>query len=138
MKAVVDTNVFVSGFLSPFGRPAEIVRLVLSAKVQLLYDARILSEYREVLSRPHFHFHAENIETLMAQIRKDGIQVAAEPLPHPLQDVSDEMFLEVAYSGGAECLITGNSRHFPPKQCRGIRVFDPAGFIAYYQKKTRS
>ncbi len=135
MKAVIDTNVFVSGFLSPFGRPSEVLRIVLSGKVQTLYDSRILSEYREVLSRPKFHLKKENIEILLDQVKLEGLYVVAEPLRNPLKDPSDEMFLEIAVSGGAECLVTGNLRHFPPKKHEGIYLLDPAGFMDYYQKR---
>jgi len=135
VKVVVDTNVFVSGFLSPFGRPAGVLRLVLSGKVGLLYDIRILSEYREVLSRPKFHFKKENIEMLLEHIQMEGQFAVAEPLSDPLKDPSDEMFLEIAVSGGAECLVTGNLKHFPAHKYEGIYLLDPAGFMEHFQKK---
>ena len=135
MKAVIDTNVFVSAFLSPFGRPAGVLRLVLSGRVQALYDVRILSEYRDVLFRPKFHFKKENIDFLLAQIQLEGQFTVAEPLPEPLKDPSEEMFLEVAVSGGADFLVTGNLKHFPPRKYRGVHLLDPAAFMAQLQKQ---
>lgn len=44
MKVVLDTNVVVSGLLSPFGPPGEIVRMTADGFLELCYDARILSE----------------------------------------------------------------------------------------------
>ena len=49
MKIVLDTNVLVSGLLTPFGTSGEIVRMVSAGKLILLYDSRILLEYQEGL-----------------------------------------------------------------------------------------
>ena len=52
MKIVLDTNVLVAGLLSPFGSCGDIVRMVSSGNLTLCIDARVLSEYHEVLERP--------------------------------------------------------------------------------------
>jgi len=72
MKVVLDTNVIVSGLLSPFGRAGEIMRLVASGKLELCYDARIISEYKSVLLRNKFSFLKESVEDLIDQIRFAG------------------------------------------------------------------
>ena len=56
MRIVLDTNVLVSGLLSPHRPPGEIVRLVSGGLVSLCLDARIVAEYRDVLARPRFGF----------------------------------------------------------------------------------
>ncbi len=56
MKIVLDTNVLVSGLLTPYGAAAEIVRLIASGVLSVCYDTRILLEYQEVLARPKFQF----------------------------------------------------------------------------------
>ena len=95
MKIVLDTNVLVSGLLSPFGPPAEIVRLVTIEAVQVCYDLRILVEYRQVLLRPIFPFSPEQVETLLNHIETTGLLVGAHPLPEHLPDPDDEVFLAV-------------------------------------------
>lgn len=62
MKVALDTNVVVSGLLSPFGAPGEIVRMVASGALELCYDARILCEYRNVLLRPKFSFDQIHVD----------------------------------------------------------------------------
>lgn len=56
MNIVLDTNVLVAGLLSPFGTCGEIVRMVSSGELRLSFDARIFTEYEEVLNRPKFKF----------------------------------------------------------------------------------
>ena len=132
MRVVIDTNVLVSGLLSPYGASAEIVRMTVAGSLELLYDARIISEYREVLLRPKFSFEKSHIYTLMEFIEHYGIPVAATPLSGHLPDVDDEPFLEVAISGKAECLITGNTTHYPMRLKNKMRVLTPRQFLNRY------
>ena len=133
MKIVLDTNVLVSGLLSPFGPPGAIVRLVTSATLRVCYDARILGEYRQVLLRPAFPFRQHQVESLLDQIEADGDLVAPIPLAEPLPDADDEVFLAVALAGHARYLVTGNLRHYPEDRQQGVRVITPRRFIDLYR-----
>ena len=132
MRIVLDTNVLVSGLITPFGPAGDIVRLLAVGTIRACYDARILGEYREVLSRPAFRIAAERIEALLDQIEADGMLVTARPLAARLPDPDDEMFLAVALSGNARCLVTGNLRHFPDESRRGLPVVSPRRFLDLY------
>lgn len=132
MKIVIDTNVLVSGLLSPYGASAEIMRMVVAGSLDLLYDARIVSEYEEVLKRPKFRFDKARVSNLIEYIMHYGIQVSAMPLSRHLPDLDDEPFLEVAISGPAEALITGNITHYPLRGKRAVRVLAPRQFLNRY------
>ena len=129
MRVVVDTNVLVSGLISPFGPPGVIVGLVARGALQLCYDARIIAEYRSVLERPAFAFRLGDIETLLSRIGAGGVSVAPVPLPGRLPDAGDEPFLEVAVAAHAAFLVTGNLKHFPTDHRCGIRVVSPREFL---------
>lgn len=133
MKIVLDTNVLVSGLLQPFGPPGQIVRLVASGELVLYHDPRILAEYREVLLRDKFGFDPERAGILLEEIRAGGIPVAARPLAIRLPDSEDEPFLEVALAGGAQCLVTGNVKHYPAEARSGVEVLAPRSFIELYR-----
>jgi len=134
MKIVLDTNVIVSGLLTPFGNSGEIVRMVSAGKLILQYDSRILIEYQEVLNRPKFRFDKDKTEALIDYIRKNGQAVSAGPLNVSLPDPDDSPFLEVAIEGKTECLVTGNKVHYPKKFRQGIKVLSPTEFIGFYRK----
>ena len=138
MKVVVDTNVLVAGLLSPFGPPGEIVRMIASGTLHICFDARILTEYGEVLARPKFQFSSELTQALLEQIKAEGLSVAGNPLPARLPDPTDEPFLEAAIAGAADCLITGNIKHFPSAKRQGTVVLSPSEFLDYFRKRTRS
>lgn len=134
----MDTNVLVAGLLSPFGPPGEIVRMIASGTLRLCFDARILTEYGEVLARPKFQFSSEQTRALLEQIKTEGLSVAGDPLPARLPDPTDEPFLEAAVAGEADCLITGNIKHFPSAKRQGAVVLSPSEFLDYFRKQTRS
>lgn len=135
MKIVLDTNVLVSGLLRPFGAPGDIVRMTSSGTLELCYDARILSEYQNVLLRPKFHFDQDHVDALFDQIKACGHVVAAKPLAKALPDPNDEPFLEVALAGKARCLVTENLRHYPTKKQQNIPVLSPTQFLEAYRGK---
>ncbi len=99
MKIVLDTNVLVSGLLTPFGPGGEIVRMVSAGKLILYLDARILLEYQEVLYRPKFKFNKDHVNMLLDFIKQYGQYVSTVPLKNRLPDLDDEPFLEAAIAG---------------------------------------
>jgi len=133
MNIVLDTNVLVSGLLSPFGPCGEIVRMVSSAELTLSLDARIITEYKEVLIRPKFQFAKDKIDALLDHIEHRGLTVASSPLPQSLPDIDDEPFLEVAIAAKAVCIVTGNHIHYPSDLCMGVKVFSPNDFLTFYK-----
>ncbi|MFC1535125.1 putative toxin-antitoxin system toxin component, PIN family [Thermodesulfobacteriota bacterium] len=135
MKIVLDTNVLVSGLLTPFGTSGEIVRMVSAGKLILLYDSRILLEYQEVLYRSKFQFDKGQVELLIDYIKKNGQVAPTSPLKNNLPDPDDVPFLEVAIGGESEYLVTGNKVHYPQKSREGIKILSPAEFINLYRKR---
>lgn len=131
MKIVLDTNVLISGLLSPNGIPAQILNLIQNKKVLLLIDTRIFSEYAEVLRRPKFKFKPEWINPLLDFIRMESESVISEPVFMDFADPDDKMFWEVAKSGNALYIVSGNKRHFP----QDPMVVTPAEFFEKYNKK---
>ena len=133
MNIVLDTNVLVAGLLTPSGPCGEIMRMVSSGELRLSFDARILSEYHEVLLRPKFKFNGDSVIALLEYIRHSGRVVASSPLPHSLPHQDDEPFLQAAIAGQAACLVTGNRSHFPLKLCCGVKTLSPNDFLSFYK-----
>ena len=129
MIIVLDTNVIVSGILRPYSKAATILHLVAEGTIKLAYDVRLLSEYRDVLSRPKFKFSKEDVDALLDQIEPEGILVSAIPLKFRLPDPDDEPFLEVALAAKAVALVTGNKRNKKKNEYEGVKIISPAKFL---------
>ncbi|MBI4323993.1 MAG: PIN domain-containing protein [Chloroflexi bacterium] len=133
-RAVFDTNVVVSGFLSPIGPPGRIVEWLRAGSVQAVLDDRIASEYAEVLQRPEFGLPLVEVDLVLAAIRSRALWVEAV-VPEPLKglpDPDDAPFVECARSAGVP-LVTGNTRHYPKSAVQGVTLITPAKFVASVQ-----
>jgi len=137
MKIVLDTNVLVSGLLTPFGSSGQIVRMVFSGELALHIDARILAEYKDVLHRPNFKFHKDDIGILLDFIKQYGRVTSSSPLRNRLPDPDDEPFLEVAIAGMVTSLVTGNRKHYPSSVFKGINIYSPSEFLEFYRKQDK-
>jgi putative PIN family toxin of toxin-antitoxin system len=129
MRIVVDTNVIVSSILNYKGVPGRILSAVFTGNCILLFDTRIMQEYREVLHRPKFGFNSNIVDSVLDFLEEQGEFIVADPCAVKLPDINDISFLEVARSGRADALVTGNRKHFPVKLCKPIKICTPAEFI---------
>lgn len=129
MKIVLDTNVLVSAMIKPQSGPARILRLVLQGELEIVCNESILLEYREVLRRPKFGFSQEKINIIIELLRLKAIKAHALARSFNLPDPWDEPFLEAALASNADCLITGNKKHFPADACKGQIVLTPKAFL---------
>ena len=128
MKVVVDTNVLVSALLSAGGPCARIVELMLDGFLAPCIDGRILEEYRDVLCRSELGIAPGEAESILQALSLSAETVSALPLAATLPDVDDLPSLEVAAAAGA-VLVTGNLRHFPKHQRKGVPVVAPAELL---------
>ncbi len=128
MRVVIDTNILVSAFLKPHGDPARILDWVKKGDLRVLFDSRILYEYREVLHREKFSFSPSVADEFLAFLDRFGESVTSAPLSWAIPDPDDMPFLEVALSGEADALITGNKKDYgkPPKN---LKIVSPSEFL---------
>ena len=129
MKIVLDTNILVSGLLNPRGKPATVLRLILSGLIEVAADDRILLEYETVLKRPKFSRIVKDAEVVLREIRLLAERVVPMPLKVKIPDRADLPFLEVARTSGADALVTGNKRHFPPGVRGPAKVWSSAELL---------
>ena len=95
-----------------------IVELTFSGTIVPVFNEQIIKEYRDVLSRPKFHFIEEIISTVVDEIERLGLFVDAEELDIEMPDPKDRVFYEVVMKerkSDDAYLVTGNLKHFPEK-----------------------
>ena len=131
IAAVFDTNVVISGVLSPDGAPGKLLNAILDGLCQPVVTDSILAEYEAVLSRPKFRFPASRIYPLLDAFRSRALFAPFAPGGHAeaLPDLEDVIVLEAAFSLNVP-IITGNTRHFPKSAARHIQILSPATFLA--------
>ena len=105
------------------------MKKVLEGSLGILRDERIWDEYRNVLNRKEFPFDREEITAFLEFVWSQGEGPLGSVQSLSLPDPEDRPFLEVALAGNADCLVTGNLRHFPAVACRGLPVVSPRAFL---------
>ena len=97
----------------------------------MLASVALFLEYEAVLTRPE-HLLASGLTQIQAVGFLDYLAGIIEPVKlhylwrPQLSDVADEMVLETAINGRADCIVTFNTRHFSPAVDRfGIEAIWP-------------
>jgi putative PIN family toxin of toxin-antitoxin system len=126
----MDTNVIISAFINPNGKPSQIMKMILSRKAELYYNTAILSEYESVMLRPKFKgkISSEKIRLFINLIRKIGISYSPVPGATRFTDESDRIFYDTAVGSGS-ILISGNVKHFPEEPF----IVSPADFLKRFE-----
>jgi uncharacterized protein len=126
---VIDTNVVVSGLMSAHGPCARILEAVMDGRVKLVYDARILAEYRDVLCRPRLKLNPEHVLHFL-QALGGQMSVVPERFVAIGPDPDDLPFVEVAFAVPDRTIVTGNLADFPSKIPNGVRLLTPVQSLA--------
>jgi hypothetical protein len=137
IKAVVDTNVFVSSFFG--GNPGKLVDLWKSGEVTLCLSKPIIDEYIEVLRRLGLQNEKELDELL--GLFAHGYHVVftvKTPELHILEnDPDDNKFIECAVALKADFIISGDKTLTEIQDYMGIKIVNPKEFLSSYKRLKR-
>lgn len=129
MRLVIDTNVLVSALLKPGSVPDRLLEAIWEREIEVVYDARIRSEWARVVARRKFRAvpEARKARLLEALVGRGRELAAAPRWDGEMSDEDDRMFVEVARAADA-AIVTGNARHFP--ESLPVVVHRPADLLA--------
>lgn len=113
--AVIDTNVLVSAIFAAHPDSATVIvrDKIMDGTIVPFYNAEIFDEYRDVLTRPKFHFPAELVDAILDVILQKGLSLERTKTEEVFTDPKDVVFYEIALSKERAYLVTGNTKHFP-------------------------
>ena len=135
-RVVIDTNVFTAALLSAAGANRRVLRACLSGGAQPLMGAALFSEYEDLLARSALMAKsplatAERKQLFEAFLSAcEWVRIYFLWRPN-LPDEADNHLVELAIAGGAEAIVTNNTRDvrrgelsFPQ-----LQVLTPAQFL---------
>ncbi len=130
MRAVLDTNVILSGLLWR-GAPHTLLELARSGTLTLISSPTLLAELAEVVSRPKFDLILARSNTsrehLLAQVQELAELVVPEPLPQPVcRDPDDDHVLACALAAAADLVISGDRDLLALGTFQTIRILAPS------------
>ncbi len=132
MRAVLDTNVFISGIFFS-GPPYKVLRAWQDKKIRLVASPPILEEYQRVAETLSAHYPGVEIQPIIDLLIAHADLVVPERLKGPVcEDPHDDKFIECAIAGKAEFIISGDKHLLKVSGYRGIEIISPRQFMDKY------
>jgi putative PIN family toxin of toxin-antitoxin system len=129
VRAVLDTNVFVSGVFFT-GPPYRILDAWRKGLLTLVVSPEILEEYRRVGHELSEGFEGVDLSSLLALLVTHAEVIKATPLPVPVcRDPDDDKFLACAIAADAEVIVSGDKDLLAIDEHRGVRILKPRDFV---------
>lgn len=142
IRAVLDTNLFVSGLFSSYGSVAKLQQLWLSGGFELVVSEDILEEIGETLQKSHIqkqlHLKPEEIVGILELIREKAFIVTKDryKTDRIVEDPDDNKFLGCALEAKAYYVVSGDSHLLSLKHFHGIQIVDAATFVREMERTT--
>lgn len=133
MRAVIDTNIFVSGIIKPSGLTGDVLRQLRDGNFTLFYAPALLDELVDVLNRPRirdkYGITHEDIKTIVALVMLRGESVTPDRTITVCRDPKDDMFLEIAVAGDADVIVSGDNDLLVLNPFENIPIISPRDFL---------
>lgn len=132
LKIVIDTNIFISAFLTG-GDCEKIIKMWMRGKVTLLVSLEIIEEITRVLKQ--LDAPQSYISRLIKVIKLKSKIVKPYRRLKISRDPQDDKFIECAVTGKADVIISGDSDLKDIKEYKGILILGVKEFLdGYYYK----
>jgi uncharacterized protein len=134
VRAVIDTNVLLSGLLWP-GNSHVLIEQVRASALTLVSSPVLLAELAEVAARSKFKDilarSNTNPELMLAQVRLLAEIVDPPPLPEPVsRDPDDDAVLALAAAARPDLIITGDKDLLVLGAHAGVPIVSAAEAVA--------
>jgi len=130
LKAVLDTNVYISAFHYPKGRNAVLWSAARDRRYSLLVSPAIIREMARVL-RDDFSWHEERIQKLIrrvADVAGRGVIAPRTTIRAVSADPDDNRILECAVDGKADLIVSNDHHLLGLEAYRGIPIIAGVDF----------
>jgi putative PIN family toxin of toxin-antitoxin system len=110
MRAVIDTNVWVSAVINAAGAPARVLAALRAHSFELISSEPLLEELAVVLARPRlalrFHVTPDALADLLAVLRDEASIADVTGTVRICRDPKDDVVIETAINGRADVLVS--------------------------------
>lgn len=131
MRALFDTNIYVSAYLNEAGIPRRLVRLATIGLFELVFSSNIEVESHETFLE--LGIPKENVDEFLSQLHPlfiDTVPLIESKSDRLEKDPSDHHVIHAALVSKADYIITGDHRLRNLKQYYGIQIVSPRDFWA--------
>jgi putative PIN family toxin of toxin-antitoxin system len=131
LKAVFDTNIFVSALAIPGGQAERAIDLVIDARLPLCISKEIIHEVLGVMAQK-FSKGPEELSRTAVFLSELAELVAPRKKLTVLDDEADNRILECAVTGSADIIVTGDRAMLDLRISQRIRILSLRQFLGVY------
>jgi putative PIN family toxin of toxin-antitoxin system len=128
VRAVFDTNIYVSAFAIPGGRAEAALLKAVEGEVRLVISRPIIRELLDVLAR-RFGRDAEELARVALFLAELAEVVQPRRKIEMLSDDADNRILECAIAGRADVIVTGDQAMLELGEYQGVRIVTLREFL---------
>jgi putative PIN family toxin of toxin-antitoxin system len=129
MRVVIDTNVFVSAALKDRSLPAIALRLAYDHGT-LLMSVATERQLIDVLARPYLvSVIVPEARAWISEVLAGAEAVTISETVELCRDPTDDKFLELAFNGHADVIVTGDADLLVLNPFRTIPILSPSAFV---------
>ena len=126
MRAIIDTNVFVSGIFWEGNFCSQIIDKWKNKKFELVSSMDILKEFAETLRNFKIQMSDEMIEEWRNLIIESSVIINPKIKLNVIKENPDDnKFLEAGISGNADLIISQDKHLLKLKEYQGIKIVSP-------------
>ena len=134
VRAVLDTNVLVSGLVSEEGAPRRILDAWLDGRYTLVISLYLVEELIHVLSYPRIakrlRLDEEELSAILAALlSRAEVTPGRLRLPGVTRDPKDDAVVACAKEGKADYIVSGDQDLLILGEYEGIRIVTPRRFV---------
>ena len=133
-RAVLDTNVLVSGLIGIQGPPRQILDAWLDGRFTLITSLHQVAESDHVLSYPRIAVRLSlkdaELELILAALLAEAeLNPGRLRLPGVTRDAKDDPLVACAVEGRADCVVSGDRDVLDLGEYEGVRMVSPRQFV---------
>jgi len=135
-KIVADTNVLVSSLIRR-GKPHELILRIDGIDVRLISSNILMDELTSVLAEERIarYVSSRDVGRFLRYVGKRTTLVKVRSKFKVVnEDPRDDVFLNTAYSGKADYIISGDKHLIPLREFRGIRIVTVSEMLDILEK----
>jgi putative PIN family toxin of toxin-antitoxin system len=130
LRCVFDTNVIISAALFEYSKPAQALEKVFAIG-ELLFSEATENELEDTFFRKKFdpYLTVEERTEFLHYFLQQSVKIQITRSVSICRDPKDNMILELAVSGQADVIITGDKDLLDLEHFEGISILSPKGFL---------
>jgi putative PIN family toxin of toxin-antitoxin system len=139
IRAVLDTNIFISGAIVKEGVPGQILEAWLRGEFTLVTSRLILEELKKVFAYPKiqtkYKIPQADVDDFIQLVEEGSVLTPgrlAVKVVH--EDPDDDIIVSCALEGSADCIVTGDPDLLKIEQHGPIKIITPRAFLSSLQK----